>query len=1118
MQVRDENSIAKQRFDNFRLGGGRPASTSGRHAHKRSHSRNTSISSSVSAISLTSATNPQSQPMPSHDLPSSSSNKRNSHHRRRSSMSTRHESAEMMGVPAPDLALSSSSDNINLGEKDSIRRRALLALEGKTDHSFTKVEIPELTTPVLENKSFDFGRQNTFLAPNATPSFGPSLGNSSKRDSFKMLAASSSSKDQLGTLVEEEEEEEESEDTVIKSQQTPVKELVSSPESVETKPRIRPSGLNLRPLSLTAKVTTVGGLPTPVLTPSPRSGLRSLALSHSPTDSEDSLTSFSFRPSTSTPHVPLRHSSLSSNSDSEDSRPSRRSSIGYKSSSNGLITPSMTPTSEHHRFSAGNSIDEQHFHRPLSTSEQHFLFKQHNALLTRITDLERALSSRSMSRPQSCASDLTSFGEADSSIEPTDEMLQLVADLKVERDELSRDVEGWRTRVAGLEKQSSLLAQRLDAERREAWVARSRLGLLEVEKSALERSCDAQTKYANEFQRQYQQLQRDVQDMKETLKQVSGERDTQAIVFKAEISRLTSALSEEQLKLVALEEELSVAKASIIDLTSNQRHNHHAVALESCSTIAEEHQKGVFGGYQPFMSGEDDEDDEEEDPLAKYEDEDELDATIQSSSSFGSDDFQFPRKSTHLPSLSRSLSGSPVEDLPTPLSFPAPLPAPTGPKHAPRASLSKVWTFPKMMAAAPARPVPEDDVDHFFGCLEDGGSNPSSPTMPSVPSYETSKGLFAQGFKVPSQYFMESEDEEDEADPPFMLPNGVGVTSSTDPVDPYDTDEDAVLGEVGGIMITVTPCDTEEDISTLAAQPEPVTDDSTVVPPQIVVDDDDSPRAPSPEITVTPSSPVAEVPVRSPSPSSIPRRVKAGVSSSPPTSRISPSSIPRAVPSKPIFIASPDPSKSSPPRASQDAANQSMYSTPPAKRLNAQAAPWLPAPSTPSKSPAKPSNRQLPPRKAPLLPSNGRSAFFTNTTNDLTREMTGTSYRSGQNQPQYPSSAVMSSIDWTQSSPLPPTLPSPTTSASSLSLYSSAFSSLSSISTFLPLSWPASPDLRANETAPTIAVDNALQASGPKYVGRERQLEKLRLRMMKDGSSICSMDSCKDCDGKTVFL
>lgn len=178
MQVRDENSIAKQRvrlssascrfnifltlirlqFDNFRLGGGRPASTSGRHAHKRSHSRNTSISSSVSAISLTSATNPQSQPMPSHDLPSSSSNKRNSHHRRRSSMSTRHESAEMMGVPAPDLALSSSSDNINLGEKDSIRRRALLALEGKTDHSFTKVEIPELTTPVLENKSFDFGK------------------------------------------------------------------------------------------------------------------------------------------------------------------------------------------------------------------------------------------------------------------------------------------------------------------------------------------------------------------------------------------------------------------------------------------------------------------------------------------------------------------------------------------------------------------------------------------------------------------------------------------------------------------------------------------------------------------------------------------------------------------------------------------------------------------------------------------------------------------------------------------------------------------------------------------------------------------------------------------------
>ena len=85
----------------------------------------------------------------------------NSHHRRRSSVSTRHESAEMMGVSLPDLPASTSDDNVNFGEKDSIRRRALWALEGKPDVAFTKVEIPELTTPDIEDKTFDFRKPLT---------------------------------------------------------------------------------------------------------------------------------------------------------------------------------------------------------------------------------------------------------------------------------------------------------------------------------------------------------------------------------------------------------------------------------------------------------------------------------------------------------------------------------------------------------------------------------------------------------------------------------------------------------------------------------------------------------------------------------------------------------------------------------------------------------------------------------------------------------------------------------------------------------------------------------------------------------------------------------------------
>lgn len=74
------------------------------------------------------------------------SSKRNSHHRRRSSVSTRHESAELMGMSVPSLPHATTEDNINLGEKDSIRRRALLALEGKPDVAFNKVEIPDFST------------------------------------------------------------------------------------------------------------------------------------------------------------------------------------------------------------------------------------------------------------------------------------------------------------------------------------------------------------------------------------------------------------------------------------------------------------------------------------------------------------------------------------------------------------------------------------------------------------------------------------------------------------------------------------------------------------------------------------------------------------------------------------------------------------------------------------------------------------------------------------------------------------------------------------------------------------------------------------------------------------
>lgn len=147
-------------FESFKLGGSSPPSQSRRHCHSRSHSRNLSTSISL-PLSL-------SFSPPSHDIISLSSSssisslsqlgsapstatKRSSHHRRCSSVSTRRESAEVMGVALPTP--SNSDDNMTLGDKDSIRRCALWALEGKScPDGFSPVEIPELNTPEIARR------------------------------------------------------------------------------------------------------------------------------------------------------------------------------------------------------------------------------------------------------------------------------------------------------------------------------------------------------------------------------------------------------------------------------------------------------------------------------------------------------------------------------------------------------------------------------------------------------------------------------------------------------------------------------------------------------------------------------------------------------------------------------------------------------------------------------------------------------------------------------------------------------------------------------------------------------------------------------------------------------
>lgn len=146
------------------MGGGAPAHTLSKltkHSHGRSHSRNNSISSLSLSASAPAIPSPDFS-LNTNVLSNGPLSTRNSHHRRRSSVSTRRESAELMGVSLPDLPAVHSEDNINLGDRDSIRRRALLALEGKPDLAFSKVEIPDITSPDTA-KTFEFRECATFI-------------------------------------------------------------------------------------------------------------------------------------------------------------------------------------------------------------------------------------------------------------------------------------------------------------------------------------------------------------------------------------------------------------------------------------------------------------------------------------------------------------------------------------------------------------------------------------------------------------------------------------------------------------------------------------------------------------------------------------------------------------------------------------------------------------------------------------------------------------------------------------------------------------------------------------------------------------------------------------------
>lgn len=874
----DSDVAERMKFESFKLGDANSSNNASiNHHHARSRSRNLSVSSISSVFTSTNSVQPMTDMSPvsptfPYSAPPSTppATKRGSHHRRRSSVSTRHESADMMGVAVADLPLSLSDDNINLGDKDSVRRRALWALEGKSDNNDSfKVEIPDISTPEI-NKKFDLPSKASFPPSIVGSGYSSGLNNvAGKRDSFgKHLASSASAKELLHTLVEEDEEEEDREDehdySVVASSpiemspaESTVRAVVVTASTPTPPSRPRPASLNLRPLSLNKEnIIGLGSLPTPS-TPTPRGGLRSLTLASSPSPSfstnqnmNNTFTSTDMKNnrrqslilSSPTPAIapaiapPTRRPSL--NLDLEDSLGSpasvsscdsvkRRASISYRCSTDvaygqfALPTPELTPTAERHRSPSPANLAST-AERPLSETEQHFLYQAHATFVQRISDLERALAV-SRSRPVSCASDASSVSLAPSSMqpeEPSDEMLQLIADLKAERDELIKDIEGWRVRVSDLDKQVGILARRIELERREAWVARERSGLLEIEKRGLEKAFQTKSVEVREALDYCKVARAECDEVKQECEKLREE-----LQRKQEIDddreRLKYALAEERKKRGELEATVLSAKsmpAIVADdppAYSRGKRIPGFLSIDSEATDVESIEE--FQISLKSVEEEHEFSDEEMNVLTGYENEEDGDVTFQShqGSSVGS----FEEVSSPIALRTGVPTAPPMFTVDT---IPTRAVEATG--HARRGSLVEAWTFATGALVSPR----EAEVDKFFGCLEDVDDSDSLEDAARVDIHgDNGRSLFSQSLL---------EDDDDDY-PPFLLPKHIGFEIpeerlALEPVLEEDEDEeldadddtleDDFVGEVveGGIVFKFTPPD-DSDLSSEVQTPSP---------------------------------------------------------------------------------------------------------------------------------------------------------------------------------------------------------------------------------------------------------------------------------------------------------
>ena len=620
----------------------------------------------------------------------------------------------------------------------------------------------------------------------------------------------------------------------------------------------------------------------------------------------------------------------------------KRRSISYKHSvdipSKQLPTPALTPTVEQRPISVSSSSSLASVsERSISETEQHFLYQAHAILVQRITDLERALAaSQPRSRPGSCASETSSRSSGSASFtpeEPSDEMLQLIADLKAERDELSKDIDGWRVRVSDLEKQVGVLSQRVDLERREAWVARQRTGLLEVEKAGIQKS-----------------LEEMGAELQASLARCDVSR-VEAEVLKEECERLRTDLMsksalEEELQMLRAEldderkkrEDLEVALKASIGSHANRRAP--AFSIDSQATDVEYSVIEDFKTALRSVAEESEDYSDQDDDLANYERAEEDDDTFSTQLSVVSS----------VEDVSRSVSALKAEIASAPAQ-----------SHSRRSSLVNAWTFPSGSRSSMSGSKPME-VDKFFGCLEYDEDEEASAAVRAAVTGDSGKGLFSQALLIDDDDF-----------PPFLIPaqTGFEISEEKPPLGVIDESEeeeeqdstktpyeDDFGGEIveGGIIFTFTPPEDSDVSSELATPPPPRLTSPCVFSPS---EDDEAPVAPfkwprkvAPPITPPPHKP-AGISITSGTPNSSLRK------DTPPT----PSSIPRAVALK--SYAANTPTKASPlERIALSRSN--TFSTPPSKRNSPTPTAALQVQPKASSKPSPPSFIRQPQRSSTL--------------------------------------------------------------------------------------------------------------------------------------------------------